>query len=323
MAIRLADLIERVPQSVEQRVRNTRDRIRPILQEALRAECRLLFRTAEESEAKHPGAQVPVQIDPAYPIALQGITFPDQIETVMLLARYRVALEATRDGTSSLLRLRDELSGRPNSDRWMSADASDLQAVFYWTQALLTALDQQDPLGTVLSVDKDILGIYEYDTSGPSNDDRAVNRAAIRLYWAVIGLVSEWLGCKVEDLTIVVLAHELSHAYTQLGADIEGRRWASIKFARLEAAVTEGLAQYYTDRVLRRLARRYPEALSAHEKMLPYQPDIYRTHQDWLEDFTPEVVRRAMLEMRRWNERTLEDLKRRLIEARSTLNPGC
>ncbi|MDE0031502.1 MAG: hypothetical protein OXU42_19145 [Deltaproteobacteria bacterium] len=296
--------------------------MRPILQEALRAECRLLFRTAEESEARHPGAQVPVQIDPAYPVSLQGITFPDEIETVMLLARYRAALEATRDGTSRLLRLREELSERPDPDRWMSADASDLQAVFYWAQALLTALDQQDPLGTVFSVDEDILGVYEYDASGPSYDDRVVNRATIRLYWAVIGLVSEWLGCKVEDLTIVVLAHELSHAYTQLGADIEGRRWSAVKFARLEAAVAEGLAQYYTDRVLRRLASRYPEALSAHEKMLPHQPDIYRTHQNWLEDFTPEAIRRAMLEMRRWNERTLGDLERRLIEARNNLEPG-
>ncbi len=43
--------------------------MRPILQETLRAECRLLFRTAQASEAKHPGAQVPVPIDPAYPIS--------------------------------------------------------------------------------------------------------------------------------------------------------------------------------------------------------------------------------------------------------------
>ncbi len=43
----------------------------------------------------------------------------------------------------------------------------------------------------------------------------------------VIGLVSEWLGCAVEDLAIVVLTHELAHAYTQLGADIEGLRWAA------------------------------------------------------------------------------------------------
>src|SRR4029077_10395808 len=46
-----------------------------------------------------------------------------------------------------------------------------------------------------------------------------------------------WLGCDVEDLTVVVLTHELAHAYTQLGADIEGRRWAAPLFAKAEIAL--------------------------------------------------------------------------------------
>ena len=36
-----------------------------------------------------------------------------------------------------------------------------------------------------------------------------MNWANIRLYWGIIGLASEWLGCNVEDLAIVVLTHEL------------------------------------------------------------------------------------------------------------------
>jgi hypothetical protein len=63
--------------------------------------------------------------------------------------------------------------------------------------------------------------------------------------------VSEWMGCTVEDLTVVVLTHELAHAYTQLGADIEGRRWPAAAFAAAESGLKEGLAQYYTDRVFR------------------------------------------------------------------------
>ena len=84
---------------------------------------------------------------------------------------------------------------------------------------------------------EDFLGVYEYDASGLFADEQAVNRATIRLYWGVIGLVSEWLGCVVEDLAIVVLTHELAHAYTQLGADIEGRRWAAPSFAAAESAL--------------------------------------------------------------------------------------
>ena len=130
-------------------------------------------------------------------------------------------------------------------------------------------LDQHDPLKTVLAVNEDFLGIYEYDARGLFADEQALNRAIIRLYWGVIGLVSEWLGCAFEDLAVVVLTHELAHAYTQLGADIEGRRWAAPSFAKAESTLKEGLAQYYTDRVLHRLERRYGEALRVFFSLLP------------------------------------------------------
>jgi hypothetical protein len=110
------------------------------------------------------------------------------------------------------------------------------------------------------------------------------------------------MGCTVEDLAIVVLTHELAHAYTQLGADIEGYRWAAPAFANAETALKEGLAQYYTDRVLNRLERRYAGALNVYQTMLPGQPEPYRAHKAWVKDFSPEAVRRAMLEVRRWRE---------------------
>ncbi len=64
------------------------------------------------------------------------------------------------------------------------------------------------------------------------------------LYLGVIGLLSEWLGCEVEDFAIVVLAHELARAYTQLGAEIEGLRWPASLFARAKAALPKQCAAY-------------------------------------------------------------------------------
>jgi len=66
---------------------------------------------------------------------------------------------------------------------------------------------------------------------------------------------------------------------TQLGADIEGRRWTAPAFAAAETALKEGLAQYYTDRVLHRLERRYGGALNTFRALLPNQPVAYRTHE--------------------------------------------
>jgi hypothetical protein len=66
MPIKLTDLIERVPRTVEEKVRRVRDQVQPAVREALRAERRLMFRTPEESEQRRPGAQVPVEVAPGH-----------------------------------------------------------------------------------------------------------------------------------------------------------------------------------------------------------------------------------------------------------------
>ena len=321
MPIKLTDLIERVTPTVEEKVRRVRDQVQPAVREAMRAECRLMFRTPEEAEQKRPGAQVPVEVAPGYPVVLKDVEFPDDFERIMLLGRFRTLLEQARHGASGLIRLRDELLRLPEPDKWTAASGADLQSVANWAAALLKVLDQHDPLKKVLAVREDFLGVYEYDARDLFADERAVNRATVRLYWGVIGLVAEWLGCGIEDLAIVVLAHELAHAYTQLGADIEGRRWAAPSFAKAETALKEGLAQYYTDRVLRRLERRYGGALKIFLDLLPGQPDPYRAHEPWVDHASPEAVRRAMLEVRRWNEGKLADFNRRLEAAQKALAP--
>src|SRR6476661_763301 len=143
------------------------------------------------------------------------------------------------NGASGLIGLRDSLLELPESETWVSASSADLQSVANWSAALLKVLDQHDPLKSVLAVNQDFLGIYDYDARALFLDEQAINRATIRLYWGVIGLVSQWLGCEVEDLTVVVLTHELAHAYTQLGADIAGWRWPAAAFAAAELGLKE------------------------------------------------------------------------------------
>ena len=321
MPIRLTDLIARVPPEVEVRVKRVRDQTRSVLQEALRTECRLAMRTPEDAEENRPGAQVPVEVAPGHPAILANVTFPDDFERIMLLGKYRTALDQASAGTAGMLRLRAELSLRLEPERWVHATDAELASVKNWADELLKILDKHDPLKVVLAVRDDFLGVYEYDASDIFADEYAVNRASIRLYWGVVGLVAEWMGCTVEDLTVVVLTHELAHAYTQLGADIESRRWPASAFHKAETGLVEGLAQYYTDRVLTRLERRYPGALNVYQVMLPGQPDAYRTHESWVKDFSPESVRRAMLEVRRWKEGKLSDFNRRLADAHKELHP--
>ncbi len=321
MAIRITDLIQRVPTSVEQLVRRVRDQARPVLQEALRTECRLMMRTPEEIEQKKSGAQVPIEVLPGYPAILEPVSFPDDFEVILLLSRYRTLLEQAHKGALGLLPLLNELLRRPDAERWIGGVKDlELRSVGNWAASLLERLNAYEPLKTILAVEEDILGVYRYDADIFA-DDYAVNKASIEVYWGVIGLAAEWLPCTVEDLTIVVLAHELAHAYTQLGADIDRKRWPSQVFARTEKSLKEGLAQYYTDRVLRRLEFRYKGALAAYEKLLAHQPPPYRVHEPWLEKFSPESVRRAMIEVRRWKETAVAKFGERLGAAQKGLHP--
>src|SRR5262245_18118414 len=120
MPIKLTDLIARVPPEVEAKVRRLRDQVQQAVRDPLRAECRLMFRTQEESEDNRPGAQVPVKVEAGYPSVLKDIEFPDDIRRIMLLGRYRAQLEQACTGAPGLLKLRDELLRLPEPDKWTS-----------------------------------------------------------------------------------------------------------------------------------------------------------------------------------------------------------
>jgi hypothetical protein len=321
MPINVSDLIARIPGSVERTVKQTRDKHRSALQEAMRSESRLQFRMQAETDERRTSAQVPIGITPGLPVALATQTLPDNFERVLAIGRYRIALEKVRDGGAKLEPLRDELSQMPDAHHWVSIEKGALQSTSDWAERLLRFLDAYDPLKRVLAVDSDILGAYFYDADDMFHDPFLVNRANIQLYWGVIGLLSGWLGASVEDLTIVVLTHELAHAYTQLGADIQGYRWPAATFAKADHALKEGLAQYYTHCVLMRLKTRYTGALDAFQKMLPKQPEAYRSHTKWV-TLSPEAVRRAMLEVRRQGEGKLVAFEERLRTAQASLVPN-
>lgn len=319
MSIHFADLLKQVDPEVERRVRETRNRTRSILQEAVRTDCRLVMKSSAESGHNASVAQVSIEIAPGYPAVIEQISFEDDLAPILLVGRFRESLERTVAGLDGVVDLHNELSELPNAAQWVQVDEQTVRAVGEWAAWLLDVLNGHDPLETVLAVNEDILGVYRYTVNQFVTSDEVTNKASIEIYWGVVGLVSDWLGCSVEDLTIVVLTHELAHAYTQLGADIDGRRWLASAFKDADHALKEGLAQYYTERVLERVKSRFPSAIEVYRSLLPLQPKAYRTHLPWIEGYSPEAVRRAMLEIRRWREGKLSMFHRRLDRAEEEL----
>jgi hypothetical protein len=139
----------------------------------------------------------------------------------------------------------------------------------------------------------------------------------------VIGIMSGVLGVSVEALTVVVLAHELAHAYSHLGRDIDSGRWDTEAFARAEMPIAEGIAQFYTEAVCRKFEERFPAAGQAYRGLLEFQPGPYRVHEKWADpeikvakkneaDRAGEVVRSGLIECRKTTITSYPEFESRL-----------
>jgi hypothetical protein len=176
----------------------------------------------------------------------------------------------------------------------------------------------------LLEVHDDVLGIYTPAGATLFEDQVGASLPAsssIDLYWAVIGLIARDQALTIEAVTAVVLVHELSHAYTHLGFDIDGYRWSTTAFMKSERSLIEGLAQYYTALACQYVSRASPTILQAYERILEHQSGPYVVHTRWLRDFNPEEVRLALLDVRRQQHHSLRDLEVALERARATMRP--
>jgi hypothetical protein len=154
--------------------------------------------------------------------------------------------------------------------------------------SLISALERLKPFESIYQIEEDFLGAYFFW------------KPCIELYWMPIGIVAAGLEISPEALTKVVAIHELAHAYTHLGFDTDGHNWNTDAFSFTTTYVIEGLAQFYTEAVCRRLESRHPEILEAFEKFLNKQSGPYRAHLDWAKDVETrnEIIRNSMIQCR-------------------------
>jgi hypothetical protein len=141
----------------------------------------------------------------------------------------------------------------------------------------------------IRKINEDLLGAYFI------KDNR------VELYWIPIAMIAAMTDVRIEDLTLVVLAHELAHGYTHIGSDIDGKHWDTNGFARSALEIVEGLAQFYTHVIVDSLAARSPGPKVAYQRLLGLQSGPYLVHQKWIEqqpDRIGEIVRFTMVSAR-------------------------
>jgi hypothetical protein len=132
---------------------------------------------------------------------------------------------------------------------------------------------------------KDIWGCYPH--SG----------RCVEIYYLPLIIFSNLKGINVEFAFLKVLVHELAHAYHHLGKDKDERIWD--QFPRADLDITEGLAQYYTERFVDEFSDKHPRLKEAYKAMVSCQSGPYRVHEDWLQKYSEEHVKYALMHARR------------------------
>lgn len=232
---------------------------------------------------------VQVQIKPGFPESLKQVLRRDPDPRLWELRLHRDLLQTTSQGLRLLADRHQEMVPPPVAASRRVQVPEDFTKIKSVIDRLLEALEHDQVPVVLGELRDDVLGCY------------FSNAPRVELYWTAVALLAGAYRVSVEGLTVVALAHELAHAYTHVGRDLDGEVWDSKVFATTEREIKEGLAQYYTAAVTAHLRAKLPEADHAYRTMLERQSGPYRVHLDWRERRidSGEAVRQAMRMARR------------------------
>jgi len=266
------------------------------IREALRNETGLRLSVGDKRQS------VPVLVSDGFPKPIRNLLI-DFDPNLLRLISNRGLLEQTVRGLAFIEQNFRHLGVIPRVETdW--EDYLNVQIVEGFVDDLSLRLKHLDILKELKKIDTDILGAYFF------------RKPTIHLYWVVIGTYSALWDLKVENLTVVVLIHELAHAYTHLGFDIDDDSWHTEWFASTEIPIVEGFAQYYTERIVDRLDYRIPDLKRTFNTLLGRQSPVYSAYKDWIRDDydVGEMIRAIMIHCRRHAVKNYTKFKRDLEE---------
>jgi hypothetical protein len=273
-----------IPPDAKERVERAVKQFNVIVREHVRSETGLRL-----SDEKAKGA-VSVRVVEGFPTEIARLIDRHQDQTLWRLIIAQPKLGGVVEGLGLLIQHWEEFEKWLQLPEVAKGSKPSLERAVQVAAAMQTVAVVGKVFDEIKEIQEDILGIYRLRDS------------SVEIYWMAQALIAAMLAVRIEDLTVVTLAHELAHAYTHVGKDIDGRAWGDAAFAGSALEVKEGLAQFYTVVTARKLGNRAPGVHEAYEALLNRQSDLYRVHLDWLKDRPEqrgEIVRFAMLRARR------------------------
>lgn len=234
---------------------------------------------------------VTVRVVDGFPMGVARLIgeYPDPVLWLLILMRPK--LVAASEGLHALLDkwfMLEPWRDLPEVARGASpalAEAHDVTAALHGLARVAQVLQK------LRLIDEDILGAYFY----------GLGSARIEIYWMAHALLAGAFGVGIEDLTVVTLSHELAHAYTHRGRDIDGRSWEDEAFSQSSRDIKEGLAQFYAAEVAERMREKAPGVEAAYRALLDHQAGPYLAHLTWFTSTAHrqlEIVRFSMLRAR-------------------------
>lgn len=176
--------------------------------------------------------------------------------------------------------------GMKSESIWDAAEREAREALEH-DKALSSLLRGRD--GRPCVVTTNLLGLYD-PASG-----------LVTIYRKLVDWCARTLGIDVRTLTNIVFLHETVHALCHLGRDLDGRGWeefalpSSHDIAFRPSSLHEGLAQYFSFRLIERLAD--PAMMAGFERLSDHQPAEYKVWQT-MRDVPVEDVRKMLIRAR-------------------------
>jgi len=285
--IKWARLVNAQAPNIYDKIHQAYKRWNQPVREYLRAETGLRMNVGEDTQS------VPVTLERGLPDHFKQALFDYEKSGLEWLLLNRRKIKDSIEGLSLISEGSDlfgvnTLLSNKNIPQDKIASSKEISKCKDTFEELIRIADDSAFTKSVFAINEDVFGVY------------TPYRPAIKIMWLPIAIFSLSEGIDPEALTVVVLAHELAHAYTHVGRDIDGNQWDTEDMFKADLEVVEGLAQYYTEAVCERLAPRFPKALEVFELILDKQPRCYTAYLNWFEngERSGEVIRSALLECR-------------------------
>lgn len=140
----------------------------------------------------------------------------------------------------------------------------------------------------------------------------------VELYYMPLLIFCKYKEVDLQWAIVVVLAHELAHAYHHAGKDNDGRMW--VNMPRSHQWIKEGLAEYFSEKFVAAHEHAYPALRKAYDGLLEGSGEEYTSYLEWRDVYSLEQVKLALHMVRRHDVRTYDGFLAKLKEAQRLMN---